>query len=75
MSNFGFTELRLVNPYEVAFREARSAVKAHKVLEKASEYPDRRAKPWPTARWSSAPPLSVIARWSIRCSGWNSAAS
>ena len=28
MSNFGFSELRLVNPYEVAFREARSAVKA-----------------------------------------------
>jgi tRNA/rRNA methyltransferase len=29
----------LVNPYEVAFREARSAVKAHEVLEKAKEYP------------------------------------
>jgi TrmH family RNA methyltransferase len=27
MSNFGFSDLRLVNPYEVAFREARSAVK------------------------------------------------
>ncbi|MBZ5672618.1 MAG: TrmJ/YjtD family RNA methyltransferase [Acidobacteriia bacterium] len=39
MSNFGVTELRLVNPYEVAFREARSAVKAQKVLEKAKEYP------------------------------------
>jgi tRNA/rRNA methyltransferase len=38
MSNFGCTELRLVNPYEVAFREARSAVKAHKVLEKAKEF-------------------------------------
>ena len=38
MSNFGCTDLRLVNPYEVAFREARSAVKAHKVLEKATEY-------------------------------------
>ena len=32
MSNFGFSELRLVNPYEVAFREARSAVKAQHVL-------------------------------------------
>jgi TrmH family RNA methyltransferase len=32
MSNFGFLELRLVNPYEVAFREARSAVKARGVL-------------------------------------------
>src|ERR1700674_5866440 len=39
MSNFGCTELRLVNPYEVAFREARSAVKAHRVLEKAREFP------------------------------------
>ena len=38
MSNFGFSELRLVNPYEVAFREARSAVKAHAVLEQAVEY-------------------------------------
>src|SRR5690242_9532395 len=38
MSNFGCTELRLVNPYEVAFREARSAVKAYHVLEQAREY-------------------------------------
>jgi tRNA/rRNA methyltransferase len=38
MSNFGFSELRLVNPYNVAFREARSAVKAHAVLEQAREY-------------------------------------
>jgi tRNA/rRNA methyltransferase len=38
MSNFGFTELRLVNPYEVAFREARSAVKAQHVLAEARQY-------------------------------------
>jgi tRNA/rRNA methyltransferase len=38
MSNFGFTELRLVNPYDVAFREARSAVKAQHVLAEAREY-------------------------------------
>ena len=38
MSNFGFSELRLVNPYNVAFLEARSAVKAHAVLEKAREF-------------------------------------
>jgi TrmH family RNA methyltransferase len=38
MSNFGFSELRLVNPYDVAFREARSAVKAQAVLEHAREY-------------------------------------
>jgi TrmH family RNA methyltransferase len=39
MSNFGFSELRLVNPYEVAFREARSAVKALHVLRDAREFP------------------------------------
>jgi tRNA/rRNA methyltransferase len=38
MSNFGFQHLRLVNPYEVAFREARSAVKAGAILESATEY-------------------------------------
>ncbi len=39
MSNFGFSRLRLVNPYDVAFREARSAVGAQHLLENASEYP------------------------------------
>lgn len=38
ISNFGFGHLRLVNPYEVAFREARSAVGASAVLEAAREY-------------------------------------
>ncbi len=38
MSNFGVSELRLVNPYEVAFREAKSAVKAHAVLAAAREF-------------------------------------
>jgi tRNA/rRNA methyltransferase len=38
MSNFGFVRLRVVNPYEVAFREARSAVGASAVLQKAQEY-------------------------------------
>jgi tRNA/rRNA methyltransferase len=32
-----------VNPYEVAYREARSAVGAHAVLEQAVEYPSLRA--------------------------------
>jgi len=40
MSNFGFSELRLVNPYQVAFREARSAVKSQHVLRDAREYAD-----------------------------------
>jgi len=38
MSNFGFSHLRVVNPYEVAFREARSAVGASAVLTAAQEY-------------------------------------
>jgi TrmH family RNA methyltransferase len=38
MSNFGCAHLRVVNPYEVAFREARSAVGAGAVLEAAVEY-------------------------------------
>ncbi len=39
MSNFGFSRLRLVNPYHVAFQEARSAVHAHQILRDAEEFP------------------------------------
>jgi TrmH family RNA methyltransferase len=38
MSNFGFSQLRVVNPYEAAFREAHSAVGASPVLAAAREY-------------------------------------
>jgi TrmH family RNA methyltransferase len=38
MSNFGFRRLRVVNPFEVAFREARSAVGASDVLLAAEQY-------------------------------------
>jgi TrmH family RNA methyltransferase len=38
MSNFGFSDLRLVNPYEPSFREARSAVGAAEVLKSARLY-------------------------------------
>lgn len=38
MSNFGCLDLRLVNPYELAFREAKSAVNASVVMENAREY-------------------------------------
>jgi TrmH family RNA methyltransferase len=38
MSNFGFAHLRVVNPYEPAFREARSAVGATALLANAQEY-------------------------------------
>ena len=38
MSNFGFLHLRVVNPYEAAFHEARSAVGASAVLSPAKEF-------------------------------------
>jgi tRNA/rRNA methyltransferase len=38
MSNFGFPRLRVVHPYAVAFREARSAVDAEPVLTAAEEF-------------------------------------
>jgi len=38
MSNFGFGQLRVVNPYEKAFREAKSAVGGATVLANAKEY-------------------------------------
>jgi tRNA C32,U32 (ribose-2'-O)-methylase TrmJ len=38
MSNFGFSDLRLVNPYEASFREARSAVGGTGVLTSARVY-------------------------------------
>lgn len=38
MSNFGARHLRLVNPYAVAFREARSAVGASQILQSAEEH-------------------------------------
>ena len=38
MHNFGFRHLRLVNPYQVAYQEARSAVHAAEILKSAVEY-------------------------------------
>jgi TrmH family RNA methyltransferase len=38
MSNFGAFQLRVVHPYEKAFREARSAVGASEVMRKAEEF-------------------------------------
>lgn len=38
MGNFGFSCLRLVNPYEPSFREARSAVGASELLRRAEVY-------------------------------------
>ena len=39
MANFGFSRLRCVTPYDVAFREARSAVGAAPLLQAAEECP------------------------------------
>lgn len=38
MSNFGVSRLRVVNPYELAFREAQSAVGAADLLTRAEEF-------------------------------------
>ena len=38
MSNFGVNDLRVVNPYEVAFRDAKSAVGASPLLAAAKEF-------------------------------------
>ncbi len=38
MCNFGFQHLRVVHPYDVAFREARSAVGASALLARAEEF-------------------------------------
>ncbi len=38
MSNFGLSRLRVVNPFEESFREARSAVGASSVLQSAEQY-------------------------------------
>lgn len=38
MSNFGFLRMRVVNPYDAGFREARSAVGASAVLADAEEF-------------------------------------
>lgn len=38
MSNFGLSRLRVVNPYEESFREARSAVGAASVMKAAEQY-------------------------------------
>jgi TrmH family RNA methyltransferase len=38
MSNFGFRHLRVVNPFEASFREARSAVGAVELLKQADDF-------------------------------------
>jgi tRNA/rRNA methyltransferase len=38
MSNFGYMQLRLVKPYDLAFKEARSAVRSRYILEQAQVF-------------------------------------
>jgi TrmH family RNA methyltransferase len=38
MSNFGFLKLRVVNPYDIAYHEAKSAVNASAVLEASEQF-------------------------------------
>jgi tRNA/rRNA methyltransferase len=38
LANFGFARMAVVNPYDVAFREARSAVGAAPLLQKAEDF-------------------------------------
>jgi len=38
MSNFGFSDMRLVSPYELSFREAQSAVNAREILAAAQVF-------------------------------------
>jgi TrmH family RNA methyltransferase len=42
ISNFGFSHLRLVSPYDVAYHEARSAVRAKHVLEQSEVFTSMR---------------------------------
>ena len=51
MSNFGVRRLRVVNPYEVAFREARSAVGAADLLAKAARRSRIADWWWARAQW------------------------
>ena len=69
MSNFGFHRLRVVNPYDVAFEGARSAVGAAAVLASAEKY-ETVAEAVADCSLSSEPPPSAIATCSIPFSGW-----
>ena len=57
MSNFGFTDLRVVNPYDVAYHEARSAVRSHYILEQSQQCSSVAEA---IARWVSGTPEVVV---------------
>ena len=67
--------MRLVNPYQVAFREARSAVKSQHVLQRRPRIRQRWPKPSPIAPWWSAPLREAPRAGASLCAAWNKAAS
>ena len=73
MANFGFSRLRVVEPYDVAFREARSAVGAAPLLERGRRVFERGRRGGRLRRWWWAPLPWAIASCSIRCAAWNMA--
>ena len=73
MSNFGFLQLRVVNPYDVAFREARSAVGGGAAPRRRARNTRAWQKPSRTARWSSEPPRWPSRAASSLCDDWSTA--
>ena len=71
MFNLGFSRLRLVNPYEVAFREARSAIGAHEILESAEEFPVGRRGSGRLRAGGGYHFASGTGVWRTRCTGSN----
>ena len=70
MANFGFSRLCVVSPYDVAFREARSAVGAAPLLKRRRNSPPS-PTPSPSAAWWSAPPASATANCSTPSAAWS----
>src|ERR1019366_1280360 len=67
MSNFGVRRLRVVNPYEVAFREARPACWRRRNNTRAWPRPSR------TASWWWGPRRQRTGSCNIGCTGWTRA--
>lgn len=71
MANFGFEGLRVVNPYDVAFREARSAVGAAPLLARAEEFGSVADAVADASLVIGTTSVELGAR-SLRCGGWSS---
>ncbi len=73
MSNFGFTDLRVVNPYDAAFQEARSAVRSHYILEQTLTSAAVLPKLSKAQRWWWGLLHLETAICMFRCTGWRRA--